>query len=119
MHNATNLAARLQFIAGLHALADYLAANPAIPVSSHGDQIIVSVNSPEEGGRAQVHHAARLLGATVTDHTRHGGHLYAEKAFGSLIFRVVSIPEACMARHEALWSYEGSVLPNGHTASDA
>jgi hypothetical protein len=118
MFYCTDPQTRDQFIAGLRNLADYLAAHPAIPVPRHGEQIVVNVNSPEEGGHAQVRHAAGLLAATVTDQTRYGGHLYTDKAFGPLIYHVVSIPDACMARHEALWSYAGSVVPNGHTAFD-
>src|SRR5215470_9382133 len=118
MSHTTDPQARDQFIAGLRNLADYLAANPAIPVPLHGDQILVHVNSPEEGGCYQVRQAARSLGTTVTDETRGGGHFYTERSFGPLAFRVVSIPEVCIARHEAVWSYTGSVIPNGHTAFD-
>ena len=104
---------RLEFIAGLRALADTLAANPAIPVPPYGDRLIVNLNSAEEGGCLQVRQAARALGATVTDETRHGGHCYTQKAFGPLVYHIASIPETCLARNRALWSYAGSVSPEG------
>jgi hypothetical protein len=69
------------------------------------------MNSTEEGGAVQVRHAARALGAPVTDETSHGGHCYTQKSFGPLLYRIVSIPDTCMARHQALWSYAGSVDP--------
>jgi hypothetical protein len=69
------------------------------------------MNSPEEGGSFQVRQAAQLLGVAVTDDTRHGGHYYADRSFGPLLYRVVSIPDTCMARHNALWSYAGAVSP--------
>jgi hypothetical protein len=115
MYSSADPDTRRQFIAGLRALADYLAANPAVPVPPHGEEITVHVNSTEEGGRIQVRRAARLLGVAVTDNTRCDGHFYAEKSFGPLAFRVLSIPDTCMARHHALWSYAGSVLPDDQT----
>jgi hypothetical protein len=111
MSGSTDPATRDQFITGLRDLADYLAANPTLPVPAYGDQITVNVNSTEDGGCFQVRQAARLLAAAVTDQTRGGGHFYTEKSFGPLTYRVVAIPDTCMARHRALWSYAGSVNP--------
>jgi len=111
MSGSTDPATRAQFIAGLRDLADYLAANPAIPIPAYGDQITVNVNSTEDGGCFQVRQAARLLAAAVTDQTRGGGHFYTERSFGPLTYHVVAIPDSCMARHQALWSYAGSVDP--------
>ena len=111
MSGSTDPATRAQLIAGLRDLADYLAANPTIPIPRYGDQITVNVNSTEDGGCVQVRQAARLLAAAVTDQTRGGGHFYTERSFGPLTYRVVAIPDTCMARHQALWSYAGSVDP--------
>jgi hypothetical protein len=117
MYRPADPQTRSGYITGLRELADYLAANPAVPVALHGDLLVVSVNSTEEGGCFQVRQAARLLGVTVTDETAGGGHYYAEKAFGPIGYRVVSIPGSCMARHHALWSYDGSVQPDSDTRS--
>ena len=108
---------RAAFIAGLHALADYLATNPAIPVPPYGEEITFHVDAAEDGGCHQVRQLARLLGARVTDETAHDGHCYATRSFGPLSYRVVSIPNSRMARHRALWSYDGCVTPATPPAS--
>ena len=102
---------RLAFIAGLRALADFLTANPAIPVPPHGEEITLHLDAAEDGGCTQVRRLAQLLNAHVTDETAHDGHCYATRSFGPLTYRVVSIPNSRMARHQALWSYEGCVQP--------
>ena len=112
MNNPTNLTARQQFIDGLRELADYLAAHPTIPVPRHGSEINLHLDSTDEGGRLQVRKIARKLGATVIDETSDGGHYYAQKDFGPITYRALSIPQSCMAQHYALHSYEGSVIPD-------
>jgi hypothetical protein len=119
MSRSADPQARLEFIAGLRALADYLAVNPAVPVPPHGDLITVPLDSIEEGGAFQVRQAARALGATVVDETSYGGHFYTERSFGLLGYRIVSIPDTCLARHQALWSYAGSVDPDYHDPHQA
>ncbi|HEV2377581.1 MAG TPA: hypothetical protein VGS19_36130 [Streptosporangiaceae bacterium] len=111
MSYSADPAHRQRFILGLRGLAEFLDANPAVPVPLHGEQITVHVNSTEEGGCFQVRQAARLLGVAVTDDTRHGGHFHADKPFGPITYRIVAIPDTCMARHRALWSYHGAVEP--------
>jgi hypothetical protein len=101
-----------QFVGGLRYLADCLATYSDIPVPAYGHLINVNVNTPEEGGCFQVRKAARILGVPVSDQTSSGGHYYAEKTFGCITFRIVSIPQACMARHRALYSYDGCVQPS-------
>src|SRR5438105_2201701 len=55
---------RAEFISALRDLADFLAANPAVPVPLNGDVITLHASGYEDGGRAQVDHIARLLGIT-------------------------------------------------------
>jgi hypothetical protein len=110
-------AGRLEFIAGLHALADYLAAHPGIPVPPHGADILLHVDAAEDGGCLQVRQIARQLQASVTDETPHDGHCYATRSFGPLAYRVISIPHSRMARHQALWSYDGCIDPATPAAS--
>jgi hypothetical protein len=117
MFNSAGPAERAKFIAGLRALADYLATNPAIPVPPHGDDIIVHVDAAEDGGLIQVRQLARQLQATVIDETAHDGHCYAARSFGPVCYRVVSIPNSRMARHQAFWSYAGCVDPATPPAS--
>jgi len=108
---------RAEFIAGLRALADYLATHPQIPVPPYGEDMTFHVDAAEDGGCEQVRQIARHLGATVVDETAHDGHCYAVRSFGPLSYRVVSIPNSRMARHQALWSYNGCVTPATPPAS--
>lgn len=111
MNQPADTAARAEFITGLRELADYLARNPEVPVPPYGNCLLVNVNSTEEGGAFQVREAARALGTPVRDETATGGHYYTQKPFGPLEYRVVSIPDSCMARHLALSTYRGVVDP--------
>jgi hypothetical protein len=109
MFTSADQAGRLQFIAGLRALAEYLAANPGIPVPPYGTEITLHVDAAEDGGCDQVRQIGRLLQAHVTDETPRDGHCYARKSFGPVSYEARSIPNSRMARHQALWSYEGCV----------
>ena len=65
MSDPADTATRAGFITGLRELADYLAANPGVPVPPHGDCLTVSVNFTEEGGAFQVREAASPRPARV------------------------------------------------------
>ena len=58
----------------------------------HGANISLHAAATEDGGRGQVAHIAAQLATTVTDETRHGGHLTATRLFGPISYTVVSIP---------------------------
>ena len=53
-----------------------------------------------------------MLGATITDDTRNGGHLTATRMFGPIGYTVVSIPATVMAAHHASSTYSGCVTPD-------
>ena len=112
MYYSTDPAARASFISDLRALASFLAHHPAVPVPLYGEHITLHAASTDDGGRDQVNHLAALLGATTTDDTPSGGHYHADRAFGQLIYRIVSIPDVQMAFHQALYSYDGCVTPD-------
>jgi hypothetical protein len=112
MHYTTLPATREQFITGLRELADYLEAHPAVPVPVYGTDITVGADPTEDGGRGQVAHIAAMLGATITDDTRQGGHFTATRMFGPIGYTVVSIPATVMAAHYAHDSYYGYVTPD-------
>ncbi len=102
---------RDEYITGLRDLADYLEQHPGVPVPTFGTDISLHAAPTEDGGRGQVAHIAAQLGATITDDTRHGGHLTATRMFGPIGYTVVSIPATVMAAHYAYDSYYGSVTP--------
>lgn len=103
---------REKFITSLRALADYLSANTAVPVPEYGTPIAMFADPTGDGGRIQVDKVAQLLGVIVTDDTATGGHYYARRSFGDLVFEIRSIPEAFSTQFDADLSYRGSVRPD-------
>jgi ribosomal protein S27AE len=118
MYRPAGPSARERFITGLQDLAAYLTCNPDIPVPCYSRDITVLLDSTETGGIVQVREFARLLDAPVVDEIAHGGHYYAEKQFGPICYRLVAIPEDCMARHQALSTYAGCVQPGNWSAPE-
>ncbi|MEU6745687.1 hypothetical protein ABZ914_05655 [Spirillospora sp. NPDC046719] len=88
-----DLFARHQTITGLRKLADYLEANPAVPVEEFGTTYTVWINATsDDEGRAQIHHIAELLGAEVADWIAFGGYCTARRAFGRIRYTAVYKP---------------------------
>jgi hypothetical protein len=106
---------RQAFITGLRDLADYLASHPAVPVPAHGTEILLSVNSTDDGGCAQVDRFARHLGVPVENDLAYSGHYRAARSFGPVGYRMTAISDHAMARHHAHESYYGYVIPDTWT----
>ena len=105
-----DLFARHQTITGLRALADFLEANPAVPVDEYGDFINVYTRTgSEQEQRAQVDQVAEHLGVPVEDDTARGGHCTATKRFGRITYKIVYIPADYTAAHRARMSYVDNV----------
>lgn len=105
-----DLFARHQLITGLRELADFLEANPSVPVDEYGDIVTVFTrDGSDETQRAQVDRVARLLGVDVQDSTDRGGHYLAAKSFGRIRYRIVHIPARYTAEHDARHSYTTNV----------
>ncbi len=111
-HYTTDPGAQGKFIRSLRELADYLDRHPTIPVPKYGATVLLHASAAENGGRAQVDHIARLLGADITDDTAAGGHYRAVRTFGVIGYEIVSIPELAKVTHRAPMSYPGSVTPD-------
>jgi hypothetical protein len=60
-------------ITGLRALADFLEANPGVPVARFGETYDVHVRTDDAQSRALVDALAALLGVPVRDDTADGG----------------------------------------------
>jgi hypothetical protein len=112
MSFTTDPGIRQAFITGLRDLAWYLASHPAVPVPRYGTQILLSANSTDDGGCAQVDHFARQLGAPTENTIADDGHYAAERSFGPVGYRMTAISDARMARHHADASYTGCVTPD-------
>jgi hypothetical protein len=113
---STDPGTRQAFITGLRQLADYLEANPVLPVPPFSTDINVQADSTETGGRTQVDVIAEQLGVPVQDETAEVGHYSAERDFGPVTYCAISISDARMALHRALHSYFGHVTPEAENA---
>lgn len=114
--------ARQQTIAGLRGLADFLVANPDVPVSEFGVQYTIYIDEPtDETARAELNRLAALLEGKVQDDTTRGGHVHATRNFGSVAYRVVYIPARAWAEHNARNSHERNIIldPTSETGEAA
>lgn len=107
---------RNQFIDGLRQLADFLDANPDVPVP-YCPRLGVHADSQETGGREQVDKIAAALGTGIAEHSSDSHYYTEERYFGPISYYAVSISDAEMARHRALMSYSDSVVPDTGTAA--
>lgn len=99
-----DLFARTQVISGLRELADFLEANPAIPVREYGWDLHYNARGTDAEEKAEVDRIATLLGVTPID-DRPDGHFIASKTFGRITYEAIHIPARRMAIHHALMSY--------------
>jgi hypothetical protein len=100
------------FVAGLHALADFLDTHPELPVPPFQTDILIHIRGSDEEQHAEVNRLAALLDVPVTDETSTGGHYFAVRAFGPVEYRCVAVPEAVRAAFRAGMSYADSVTPD-------
>jgi hypothetical protein len=101
-----DLFARSQTVAGLRALADFLEANPAIPVREFGAEYTIFARADDDNAeRTEIDRIATALGESVEDETGYGGHYRVSKTFGRITYCAVHIPADHRAAHEALMSY--------------
>jgi hypothetical protein len=113
----TDPATRTAYISALRELADYLTANPAIPVPSSGTAS-VRVNDPADGGCGQVDRIAELLGTPVEDGLTSSGYYQTKRNFGPVEYVAWTVTDMAVARNQAHNTYWGCVTPDEAT-SDA
>ncbi|MEV0664892.1 hypothetical protein ACIBI3_33020 [Actinomadura luteofluorescens] len=107
-----DLFARHQTITGLRALADFLEANPAVPVDEYGQHFHVFIRLSEDASTALVDQTAALMGVEVTDDRQRGGHYFAERTFGRITYSIVHIPERHRRESHARRSYDSNIVPD-------
>ncbi|WP_021594051.1 hypothetical protein [Actinomadura welshii] len=106
-----DLFARHQTILGLRALADFLEANPDVPVNEFGHDLTVSVRTGDDvSAVALVDATAALLGVDVADDTDRGGHYTATRTFGRISYRIVHIPQRRREEYHARDSYRDNIV---------
>ena len=103
---------RLAVIAGLRALADFLAANPAVPVPLHGIYVTYFAERAADAVmRAEIDHIAELLGAAIDPGSGSGQYMTGVN-FGPVRYEAVAVLADARARHRALMSYADCVIPD-------
>jgi hypothetical protein len=109
----TTATERAQFTAALRELADFIDANPDLPLPptySRSARVSPHLDGTDEEERAEVDRIAGILG--VSPQESGSGHYEAEREFGGRVwYRAVAISAARMAQHNALTSYSGAVTP--------
>ena len=99
---------RTAYIDGLRQLADYLTANPHLPVPGQ-TEIIITVRDAEDGGITEIFALSIDLASSVAE--RNGFYRTARK-FGPVTYLGVSQTRASLAQFRAYNSYYGSVTPD-------
>ena len=89
-----------------------MTTSPALPVPRHGTEILLTADSTDGGGCAQVDHFARQLGVTPHDDLADTGHYGAARSFGPVGYRMTAISDHAMARHRAEMTYSGCITPD-------
>ncbi|WP_169983535.1 hypothetical protein [Microbispora sp. H10836] len=100
---------RTALIAGLRALADFLDANPAVPVPRSVYALHFPHGATDAEMCAEVDHIAELLGVRASQEF---GHYGAAVHFGPVEYKAVAILAARRAQYEADRSYEGCIQPD-------
>ncbi|TQM66822.1 hypothetical protein FHX41_0411 [Actinomadura hallensis] len=114
-----DLFARHQTITGLRALADFLEANPGVPVNTYGETFHVPIRAADDASAvALVDQTAALLGVNAQHDTRRGGHYLATRTFGRIAYTVFHIPEQQWAASLARDSYRDNIRLDHHDQGD-
>lgn len=100
---------------GLRALADFLEANPTVPVNPYRSEIQITMSArtsklTEAEQRAEIDRIAALFRAPVMDSTRDGGHYETQIAFGLVRYKISHIPAVRMDEWYGLMSYRDSFI---------
>jgi len=105
---------RAGLVAGLHALADFLAAHPDLPVFEAGATKCIFDATDATDGLAQLAEVAERAGTVVTDisdraPTGRTTHFYARRRFGPVTYEAAYVTRAEMADYHALNSYSDNI----------
>ena len=108
--------ARAAYIAGVRAVADFLEANPAVPIDDH-DHLGPWLSAFSDGiGAGSAIEIAAAMDATVRHETTYGDYVYLERTFGPVTYRVtVNARDVCEEREELT---KVSVLPDALRARE-
>ena len=99
---------REEFTSSLRQLADFLDANPDIPVP-HAATILAVMRDTDEGGITDIFRMSIALGASFMERD---GNYTTVRAFGPVFYGGYSTTADHLARDAAAASYYGSVIPD-------
>jgi hypothetical protein len=103
---------RREYINGLRELADYLDANPVVPVPRYGTSVYLIANNALEGGIEQIEALADLFGTPVITDPDSLDRFGTRRQFGPVAYEAVSHSATSMAFYRAFQSYQGCVTPD-------
>ncbi|MBE3010874.1 hypothetical protein IL992_16985 [Microbispora sp. NEAU-D428] len=110
---------RTATISGLRALANFLEANPAVPVPRGSIRVSYFPKRASDAEmRAEIDHLTGLLGTAIESPSLPYGHYSTGLDFGPVRYEAIAILADARARHEALISYDGCVTPDTDTNDD-
>jgi hypothetical protein len=113
-----DLFARTQTINGLRRLANFLEANPAVPVREYGHELVFHTrHCTDDAQRHQVEAVASLLGVEVIDNSDQGGRVYASRTFGRITYEICHMPQHSRDRIHARLSYENNIVLDADQAA--
>ncbi|GAA4232564.1 hypothetical protein GCM10022254_32760 [Actinomadura meridiana] len=99
---------RPRLIAGLRALAAYLEVHPEIPAPTTAE-LMVFTRGSDHAKRVEIDRIAALIGSKTFGNDSSSSHYRAARDFGPVTYSAVAIPNADLANHNALMSYDGAV----------
>jgi hypothetical protein len=108
-----NGAARTNMVAGLRALADFLEANPAVPIPRYGHDFGISTSGSDEQKRSQVKFASLAIGEDFTDDTKNG-QCWTQRRFGSVRYRIFAVSDAAVQRYQRAVKSQGDAEPGAN-----
>ena len=103
---STDPAHRKEYTDGLRQLADYLDANPSVPVPAYGTTIMLMASDVENGGITEITALAAELAAPFTEID---GVYRTQRQFGPVTYKAVANSFASLADYTAQTSYYGCV----------
>jgi hypothetical protein len=90
-------------VAGLRALANFLEANPAVPIPRNGLEFGVATSGSDEQKRSQVKFAGLAIGEDVTDNAE-GTHSSVRRRFGPVSYHIFAVSGAHLQRFQQVVS---------------
>jgi hypothetical protein len=100
---------RKEYIDGLRQLADYLDANPGVPVPGYGTTINLVASDAEDGGIAEIVSLSIELAAPFAETD---GVYRTQRQFGPITYKGFASSAASLANYSIQTSYYGCVTPD-------